>query len=89
MDRARVAAALVLVALVGAASASRLVVDAGSLSVATAVHPCPGTAAAAPEDPHGSQKYDDVRVALPAGCAGRLQVAVIENGAQIGSYDDP
>lgn len=53
------------------------------------MHPCPGTAAATPEDPHGSQKYNDVRVALPAGCDGRLQVAVIENGTRIGSYDGP
>lgn len=78
-----------LVVAVGAASASHLEVDAVSLSVSTAEPGCALTAEASAEDPHGPQKFEDVRVVLPAGCGGRVQVSVIEDDARIGSYDAP
>ena len=67
-------------------NAAQLQVDAGQLSVASASAPCTGTATATPEVSQGAQKFRDLRVTLPTGCSGDVQVAVTASGGTVGSF---
>lgn len=82
-----VVAAVVAVTAVVVGNAAQLQVQGGQLSVAAASAHCTGTATATPQNPHGAQKYDDVRITLPAGCGGRVQVVVSAGATALRTYD--